>query len=88
MGVEEIAVSSTAFAYVSQPVRRREDIRLLTGNGKYVEGIGESGSIGAPPTIVHAVLDALAPLGVEHLDMPMTPPMIWAAIQRACEAVR
>src|SRR5271169_1454724 len=48
-----------------------------------VKGIGESGSIGAPPTIVHAVLDALAPFGIAHLDMPLTPQKIWAAIQNA-----
>jgi carbon-monoxide dehydrogenase large subunit len=48
-----------------------------------VKGIGESGSIGAPPTIVHAVLDALAPFGIAHLDMPLTPQKIWAAIQSA-----
>jgi aerobic carbon-monoxide dehydrogenase large subunit len=48
-----------------------------------VKGIGESGAIGAPPTIVHAVLDALAPFGIAHLDMPLTPRKIWAAIQTA-----
>src|SRR6266403_5766182 len=48
-----------------------------------VKGIGESGSIGAPPTIVHAVLDALAPFGIGHLDMPLTPQKIWAAIREA-----
>ena len=48
-----------------------------------VKGVGESGAIGAPPTIVHAVLDALAPFGIAHLDMPLTPQKIWAAIQRA-----
>jgi carbon-monoxide dehydrogenase large subunit len=48
-----------------------------------VKGIGESGSIGAPPTIVHAVLDALAPFGIAHLDMPLTPQKIWTAIQTA-----
>ena len=48
-----------------------------------VKGIGECGSIGAPPTIVHAVLDALAPFGIAHLDMPLTPQKIWAAIQKA-----
>ena len=48
-----------------------------------VNGTGESGSIGAPPTIVHAVLDALAPFGIAHLDMPLTPQKIWAAIQAA-----
>jgi len=48
-----------------------------------VKGIGESGSIGAPPTIVHAVLDALAPFSIAHLDMPLTPQKLWAAIQKA-----
>jgi carbon-monoxide dehydrogenase large subunit len=48
-----------------------------------VKGIGESGAIGAPPTIVHAVLDALAPFGIVHLDMPLTPQKIWAAIRDA-----
>jgi carbon-monoxide dehydrogenase large subunit len=48
-----------------------------------VKGIGESGAIGAPPTIVHAVLDALAPFGITHLDMPLTAPKIWAAVQDA-----
>jgi carbon-monoxide dehydrogenase large subunit len=46
-----------------------------------VKGIGESGAIGAPPTIVHAVLDALAPFGITHLDMPLTPQKIWTAIR-------
>ena len=48
-----------------------------------VKGIGESGSIAAPPCMVHAVLDALSPLGIAHLDMPMTPPRIWSAIREA-----
>ncbi|CAN5400727.1 molybdopterin-dependent oxidoreductase [soil metagenome] len=48
-----------------------------------VKGIGESGSIAAPPCMVHAVLDALSPFGIPHLDMPMTPPRIWSAVQKA-----
>ena len=48
-----------------------------------VKGIGESGSIAAPPCMVHAVLDALSPFGIKHLDMPLTPPRIWAAVQQA-----
>jgi carbon-monoxide dehydrogenase large subunit len=48
-----------------------------------VKGIGESGSIAAPPCMVHAVLDALSPFGITHLDMPMTPSRIWTAIQEA-----
>jgi carbon-monoxide dehydrogenase large subunit len=53
-----------------------------------VKGIGENGSIAAPPTIVHAVLDALSPFGITHLDMPLTPPRIWSAIQIARSGVR
>lgn len=48
-----------------------------------IKGIGESGTIGAPPTIVNAVLDALRPLGVEQIDMPLTPLRVWQAIQNA-----
>lgn len=48
-----------------------------------VKGIGESGSIAAPPCMVHAVLDALSSFGISHLDMPMTPPRIWSAVQQA-----
>lgn len=50
-----------------------------------IKGIGESGTIGAPPTIVNAVLDALRPLGVEHIDMPLTPVRIWNAINAALQ---
>jgi carbon-monoxide dehydrogenase large subunit len=48
-----------------------------------IKGIGESGTIGAPPTLVNAVLDALQPLHVDHIDMPMTPLRVWQAIQAA-----
>lgn len=48
-----------------------------------IKGIGESGTIGAPPTIVNAVLDALEPFGIDHIDMPMTPVHVWQAIQKA-----
>lgn len=47
------------------------------------KGIGEGGTIGAPPTIVNAVLDALAPLGIESVDMPLKPEKIWTLIQAA-----
>jgi carbon-monoxide dehydrogenase large subunit len=47
------------------------------------KGIGEGGTIGAPPTIVNAVLDALAPLGIEAVDMPLKPEKIWALVQAA-----
>jgi CO/xanthine dehydrogenase Mo-binding subunit len=48
-----------------------------------IKGIGEAGTIAAPPAVVNAVLDALRELGVEHLDMPLTPARIWQAIQAA-----
>jgi aerobic carbon-monoxide dehydrogenase large subunit len=45
-----------------------------------VKGVGEIGTIGAAPAIVHGVLDALRDFGVEHLEMPLTPEKIWRAI--------
>ncbi len=48
-----------------------------------VKGIGEAGTIGATPAVVNAVIDALSPLGVKHLDMPLTPERVWRAIQQA-----
>jgi carbon-monoxide dehydrogenase large subunit len=48
-----------------------------------VKGIGESGTIGAPPTVINALLDALAPLGVDHIDMPATPMRVWYSIAAA-----
>jgi carbon-monoxide dehydrogenase large subunit len=48
-----------------------------------VKGIGESGTIGAPPTVINAVIDALKPLGVDHIDMPATPARVWETITRA-----
>ena len=47
------------------------------------KGVGEAGAIGAPPAILNAVLDALAPLGVQHVDMPLTPERVWRAIREA-----
>ncbi len=44
------------------------------------KGVGEAGCIGAPPAIVNAVLDALAPYGIDALDMPLTPEKIWQAL--------
>jgi carbon-monoxide dehydrogenase large subunit len=45
------------------------------------KGVGESATVGSPAAVVNAVLDALAPLGVTHIDMPMTPANVWSAIQ-------
>ncbi len=49
------------------------------------KGIGESGAVGAPPAVINAVVDALAPFGVEHVDMPATPEKVWALIHGSAE---
>ena len=46
-----------------------------------VKGVGESGCTASIPSLVSAVLDALRPLGVKHMDMPLTPARVWAAMQ-------
>jgi carbon-monoxide dehydrogenase large subunit len=53
------------------------------GNVLRVKGGGEGGTTPASAVIINAVLHALAPLGVRHLDMPATPQRVWAAIQAA-----
>ena len=62
------------FAYTEVPTPR---------NALGIKGAGEAGTIGATPAAVNAVLDALSPLGITHLDMPLTPLKIWQAIQSA-----
>ena len=49
------------------------------------KGVGESATVGSPPTVINAVCDALAPLGVRHVDMPATPARVWAAMQGRAE---
>ena len=46
-----------------------------------IKGIGEAGTIGSTPAVVNAVVDALAPFGVTHIDMPLTPQKIWSLCQ-------
>ena len=48
-----------------------------------VKGIGEAGTIAATAAVVNAVMDALSPLGVKHIDMPLTPERVWQAISAA-----
>jgi aerobic carbon-monoxide dehydrogenase large subunit len=45
------------------------------------KGVGESATVGSPAAVVNAVIDALAPFGVRHADMPLTPAVVWRAIQ-------
>ena len=55
---------------------------LCTHNPLGVKGCGEAGAIGAPAAIANAVVDALKPLGVRHVEMPATPERLWRAIQQ------
>jgi aerobic carbon-monoxide dehydrogenase large subunit len=52
-------------------------------NSLGAKGIGESGTIGSTPAVHNAVIDALAPFGIRHLDMPYTPQTVWRAMQGA-----
>jgi carbon-monoxide dehydrogenase large subunit len=54
-----------------------------TTNPLGIKGAGEAGTIGACPAVINAVLDALSPLGVRHLDMPATAEKVWRAIASA-----
>lgn len=63
------------------------DVRLVgtptAANPLGVKGSGQAGAIAGAQTVMNAVMDALAPLGVEELDMPATPEKVWRAIQAA-----
>ena len=68
-------------------IRLIEDYPCAT-NPMGVKGAGEAGAIGAPPAVMNALHDALAPLGVAHIDMPATPQRVWRAIGEARAAMR
>jgi carbon-monoxide dehydrogenase large subunit len=51
-----------------------------------VKGVGEAGTIGCSPAVVNSVVDALSPLGVRHIDMPLTPEKIWKLIHQGDRA--
>jgi len=51
-----------------------------------VKGVGEAGTIGCSPAVVNSVVDALSPLGVRHIDMPLTPEKIWKLIRQGGRA--
>src|SRR6267142_2367058 len=60
-------------------------VTLTNTNPLGVKGIGEAGTIGSTPAAVNAVIDALSPLGIKHIDMPLTSEKIWRAIRAAGE---
>jgi carbon-monoxide dehydrogenase large subunit len=57
-----------------------------THNPLGAKGCGEAGAIGSPPAVINAVIDALSPLGITHIDMPASPQRVWRAIQSAKQA--
>jgi len=57
-----------------------------TTNPLGIKGAGEAGATGAPPAVIGAILDALKPLGIDHIDMPATPNRIWHAIHARAPA--
>ena len=48
-----------------------------------VKGAGEAGAVGSPPAVINAIVDALTPLGINHIDMPATPEKVWKALALA-----
>jgi aerobic carbon-monoxide dehydrogenase large subunit len=62
------------------PFTLETNTTLCTHNPLGAKGCGEAGTIGAPPAIMNAVLDALAPLGIAALDMPATPERVLRAM--------
>ncbi|MCH8243782.1 MAG: molybdopterin-dependent oxidoreductase [Planctomycetes bacterium] len=72
-------VPSVEFAHVDTPTAR---------NPLSIKGCGEAGAAASPPALINAVIDALAPLGVDHIDMPATPGRVWRAIQAARRTAR
>jgi carbon-monoxide dehydrogenase large subunit len=81
-----------AGSFMDYAMPRADDVPLFAVDSHEVptqvnplgaKGVGEAGTVGALPALVNAVHDALAPLGVRHLDMPMTPARVWRAIRDA-----
>jgi carbon-monoxide dehydrogenase large subunit len=70
------AVHAPSFTMRSHPVPARTNVLGA-------KGCGEAGCAGALPAVMNALIDALRPLGVKHLDMPATPQRIWAAMHEA-----
>jgi aerobic carbon-monoxide dehydrogenase large subunit len=65
-----------------------DESQPCTHNPLGAKGCGEAGSIGSPAAVVSAVLDALAPLGITDLDMPLTGEQVWRRIREAQQAVK
>ena len=84
-----VLASGTFMDYLLPTASSVPDWELLhlttpaSSNPLGAKGVGESGTIGVPPAIVNAVIDALTPFGVNDLDMPLTPRRVWDALDAA-----
>jgi aerobic carbon-monoxide dehydrogenase large subunit len=56
---------------------------LCKNNAMGVKGCGEAGSVGSCAAVINALVDALEPLGVKHVDMPATPEKLWRLMNEA-----
>lgn len=65
------------------PIEFSVNVVPCTTNLLGIKGAGEAGAIGAPPAVVNAVIDALAPYGVTSIDMPVSPERIWRTLESA-----
>ena len=54
-----------------------------TQNYLGMKGLGEAGTVGSLAAVTNAVMDALSPLGIRHVDMPLTPQTVWRAMRDA-----
>jgi aerobic carbon-monoxide dehydrogenase large subunit len=61
----------------------RTNVLPCTTNALGMKGAGEAGTIGATPAVMNALVDALSPLGIRHIDMPATPETLWRLIRDA-----
>jgi len=84
---QPLATSFLAYATATAPAMPPIEVELRempsTVNPLGARGVGEAGAIGAPPAVVNAVVDALAPFGVRHVDMPLWPERVWRALREA-----
>lgn len=70
------------------PIETAHTVTPSPHNPLGVKGVGETGTIASTPAVVNAVMDALSPWGITHLDMPLTPEKIWQAIAAAGTPVK
>ena len=69
-------------AHMLPPYELERTVTPCPHNPLGVKGVGETGAIASPAAVVNAVMDALKPHGIKHLDMPLTPEKIWQALQQ------